>query len=115
MPSPSHSGLTFADTPGHHENGRTIAVHSLGVLPEFQKKGLGKIIMKSYIQRIESSGISDRIALLAHEHLIKFYESLGFENRGKSEVGFGGGGWTNMVIDILDPHIDVTYWEFTGL
>ena len=107
MPRSPQSGPTMADTPGHHENGRTIAVHSLGVLPEFQRKGLGKTVMKSYIQRMESSGISDRIALLAHDNLINFYESLGFDNRGKSDVGFGGGGWTNMVTDSLGPKSDV--------
>ena len=49
------------------------------------------------MQRIESSGIGDRIALIARDELIKFYESLGFRNCGTSEVKFGGGGWNDMV------------------
>ena len=53
--------------------------------------------MKSYEQRMETSGIADRIALLAHDHLVKMYEGLGFENRGKSNAKFGGGGWNSLV------------------
>lgn len=53
--------------------------------------------MKSYEQRMETSGIADRIALLAHDHLLKMYEGMGFEVRGKSDVNFGGGGWNNLV------------------
>lgn len=97
MPETSQSGPAFADTRGHHENGRTVAVHSLAVLPAYQGRGLGKTVMKSYMQRMETSGIADRMSLLAHDGLIPFYEGLGFENRGTSEVTFGGGGWTNMV------------------
>ena len=82
---------------GHHDNGRTIAVHSLAVLPEYQKKGLGKIVMKAYVQRMEGAGVAERISLLAHGDMIKFYEGLGFEDKGESGVVFGGGGWRNMV------------------
>lgn len=83
--------------PGHHEFGGTIAVHSLAVAPEHQGKKVGSTLMKSYIQRIGDALIADRIALLTHEHLIPFYESLGFTNAGPSSCTFGGGGWTNMV------------------
>ena len=46
---------------------------------------------------METSGIADRIALLAHDPLVKMYEGLGFESRGKSNVKFGGGGWNDLV------------------
>lgn len=85
---------------GHQEHGRTIAIHSLASLPEFKGRGLGKIIMKSYVQRMETSGIADRLALLAHEPLIKYYETLGFRNWEESQVTFGGGGWYDMIYDI---------------
>ena len=53
--------------------------------------------MKSYQQRMETSGIADRIALLAHDHLVQMYEGLGFEAKGKSGVRFAGGGWNSLV------------------
>lgn len=55
------------------------------------------MLMKSYEQRMETSGIADRIALLAHEHLVRMYEGMGFVDKGRSPVKFGGGGWTSLV------------------
>lgn len=88
---------------GHREDGRTIAIHSLSVLPAFQGRGLGKTIMKSYQQRMETSGIADRIALLAHDHLVGMYEGMGFERKGKSDVRFAGGGWNSLVSETWLP------------
>ncbi|PGH27966.1 hypothetical protein AJ80_00220 [Polytolypa hystricis UAMH7299] len=84
---------------GHQDQGATIAIHSLAVRPEHQGKGLGTTVMKAYIQRIKDAAIADRIALLAHDPLIPFYESLGFENMGPSNCQFGGGGWNSMVLE----------------
>ncbi|KAL8676162.1 MAG: hypothetical protein Q9224_000861 [Gallowayella concinna] len=93
---------SLSERQGHHEQGRTIAIHSLAALPEFKGLGLGKIVMKSYMQRIESSGIADRVALLAHDHLVEYYETLGFRNTGKSETKFGGGNWYDMLWDTTE-------------
>ncbi|KAL8769749.1 MAG: hypothetical protein Q9209_004365 [Squamulea sp. 1 TL-2023] len=95
--------VSLSERQGHQEHGRTIAIHSLAALPEFRGQGLGKIVMKSYMQRMETSGIADRLALLAHDHLINYYESLGFRNSGKSEVQFGGGEWVDMLYTITGP------------
>lgn len=51
---------------GHHEDGRTICVHSLAVLPEFQGSGIGRTIMMAYMQQMNGAGIADRLALIAH-------------------------------------------------
>ncbi|WEW59553.1 hypothetical protein PRK78_005027 [Emydomyces testavorans] len=88
---------------GHQDQGSTIAVHSLAVVPEHQGKGLGKTLMKSYIQRIRDAKIADRIVLLSHDHLVPFYTNLGFRNCGPSECSFGGGGWYNLVSNVLAP------------
>lgn len=85
---------------GHKEEGRTVCIHSLAVLPEYQKRGLGKTLMMAYIQRMETHGVADRLALIAHEELIPYYEGLGFENKGKSEAQFGGGGWFSLVREL---------------
>ncbi|KAK5119565.1 hypothetical protein LTR85_007393 [Meristemomyces frigidus] len=87
---------------GHKEEGRTICIHSLAVLPEFRKRGLGTTLMKAFLQRTESHDIADRAALIAHDHLIPYYESFGFVNKGESACKFGGGGWYDMVKD-LEP------------
>lgn len=82
---------------GHEDQGGTIALHSLAVLPEHQNKGIGSTLLKSYVDRIKEARIADRIALIAHEPMMPFYEKYGFQQRGKSEVQHGGGGWYDMV------------------
>lgn len=52
---------------GHQEEGRTICLHSLAVLPDFQGMNIGSTLLKGYCQQIQDSGIADRIALIAHE------------------------------------------------
>jgi GNAT superfamily N-acetyltransferase len=82
---------------GHKDAGRTLCIHSLAVLPDYQGKGVGTNLIKGYIQRMKDSRICDRIALLAEDKLVPFYESLGFENVGPSEATFGGMPWNDMV------------------
>ena len=80
---------------GHQDEGRTLVIHSVCVLPSFQNKGIGTTIMKvrlilnydeeaaaakrkkSYIQRITGAQIADRIALLAHNSIVPYVSSLG--------------------------------------
>lgn len=54
-------------TKGHHEDGRTICLHSLAVLPNFQGKTIGRTLLSAYIGMMNGSGIADRIALITHE------------------------------------------------
>jgi len=90
---------TGAEPLGHQDQGSTIAIHSLAVLPEHQGKRIGSTLMKAYIQRIKDAAVADRIALLAHDNLVPFYTALGFEDRGASDCTFGGGGWIDMVLE----------------
>ncbi|EEH07402.1 acetyltransferase [Histoplasma capsulatum G186AR] len=92
----------WSEQPGHQDQGSTIALHSLAVLPEHQGKRLGSTLLKAYVQRIRDAEIANRIALLSHDHLIPFYTSLGFKNRGLSDCTFGGGGWYNMVLEFVN-------------
>ena len=85
------------DPLGHQEQGGTIALHSLAIGKEHQRKGLGTVLLKSFVQRIKESKGAERISLLAHDHLIDFYKSHGFQDMGPSQATFGGGGWNNMV------------------
>lgn len=96
---------TSSDNPqlGHRDDGRTLCIHSLAVLPDYQGQGLGSTLLRAFIQRIDGSGVADRITLLAHDSLIKFYERFGFENKGPSKATFAGGNWVDMVISTLFP------------
>lgn len=85
---------------GNDPRGTYAAVHSLAVSPVHQAKGIGRNLMRFYIEYVreqkEKLGLRG-IAIIAHGHLVKFYESFGFENKGESECQFGGGGWYDMV------------------
>jgi len=87
-------------TKGHREDGRTICLHSFAVLPNFQGKALGRTLLAAYIGLMKDSGIADRIALIAHEHMVPFYERLKFVNKGPSKAEFGGGNWIDMVYEL---------------
>lgn len=52
---------------GHQDTGRTVCIHSLAVHPKLQGVGMGKLIVKAYLQQIKSSEIADRVALICQE------------------------------------------------
>lgn len=52
---------------GHKEAGRTIVLSSVGILPGFQGRGLGRVLMMCYMQNMNGAGIADRLALIAHD------------------------------------------------
>ena len=84
---------------GHNEDGDTICLHSLAVHPDFQKKGLGGVLLRGWTQRIRDAGIGKRIALICREHLVEWYEKNGFKKVGKSACQYGGGGWYDMIME----------------
>ena len=91
---------------GHNEDGQTICLHSLCVHPNFQKKGLGQILLKSYVQRIRDSEVAKRIAIICRERLVGFYEKAGFKRIGPSKCQYGGGEWVDMLLDFDDGMSD---------
>lgn len=82
---------------GNDPLGKTVAVHSVVMTPEFQGGGIGRAFVRDYVDYVKGNIDGERLALIAHDHLIGFYESCGFKNLGVSEVGFAGGGWFDMV------------------
>ncbi|KAA8573947.1 hypothetical protein MFRU_001g01960 [Monilinia fructicola] len=94
---------------GHQEDGRTIVIHSVAILPAFQGRGLGRILMTAYMQQMNGAGIADRLALIAHSHKINFYKALGFTEKGKSEAQFGGGGWYDLIYELKTPEARTAY------
>ena len=97
IPPPASSTL------GHQVAGGTVAVHSLGIVPSLQGKGLGTKLMRAYLERMAALSASpgaqkvDRVALICQDYLVDYYTKLGFTNNGPSEAQFGGGGWFDMV------------------
>ncbi|KAF2748781.1 acyl-CoA N-acyltransferase [Sporormia fimetaria CBS 119925] len=91
---------------GHHEDGQTVCLHSLCVHPDFHDRGLGRVLLTAWTQRIRDSGIAQRVALICRERYIGFYENAGFTKIGESKCQYGGGGWYDMVMEFSDPGFD---------
>jgi GNAT superfamily N-acetyltransferase len=91
---------------GHSEDGRTVCLHSLCIHPNFARKGLGSILLQSYVQRIKDSGVASRIALICRDRYIPFYEKAGFTKIGPSKCQYGGGNWVDMRLDFEDDGWD---------
>ncbi|KAI0011273.1 polyamine acetyltransferase [Xylariaceae sp. FL0662B] len=91
---------TTGEGPGHLETGRTICLHSLAVHPKLHGCGLGKLIMKSYLQLIKNSRMADRVSLICQEYLINYYVRFGFKHLGPSQAKFGGGDWHDMTFEL---------------
>ncbi|KAI1496550.1 hypothetical protein F5X99DRAFT_422003 [Biscogniauxia marginata] len=81
---------------GHQEFGRTICIHSLAVDPKLQGCGMGKLILKAFLQQVKNSALASRVSLICQEYLVDYYIRFGFEHLGPSKAAFGGGGWHDM-------------------
>lgn len=51
---------------GHLEGGATICLHSLAVSPKLQGCGLGKLVIKSFLQQMQAIG-AKRVALICQD------------------------------------------------
>ncbi|KAI1816912.1 hypothetical protein GGS20DRAFT_535369 [Poronia punctata] len=85
---------------GHQEIGRTICLHSLAVHPKLQGVGMGKLLVKAYMQQAKSSDLAGRIALICQDYLVNYYKRFGFSYLNPSIATFGGGGWHDIVFDL---------------
>jgi GNAT superfamily N-acetyltransferase len=87
---------------GHNEDGETLCIHSLCVHPNFTGKGFGRILLKSYTDRMKHTGVAKRIALICRERYVEFYTKAGFKKIGPSKCQYGGGNWVDMVMNLED-------------
>ncbi|EHK43087.1 hypothetical protein TRIATDRAFT_136870 [Trichoderma atroviride IMI 206040] len=92
---------------GHRSYGKTVCLHSIVVNPWLRGLGLGTAALKSFVQRIHSRGLADRVALLCHKHEIRFFAKCGFKNIGRSDTTSLPGQYYNMIFDLpeRDTHI----------
>lgn len=95
----------------HDESSSTIAIHSLVISPEHQKKNLATLLLTDYIQKLSNQEIGDRIVIIAHEPLVPFYERVGFQLVGENEnvkkdPDFAKAKWCDMVRELVKEEYD---------
>ena len=80
---------------GHDPHGRNLVVFALAVLPEFQKRGIAGQLMSRFVEEARSRG-KENILLMCKQHLIAYYERMGFAHIGLSRSTHGGAEWHEM-------------------
>lgn len=103
--------LSSMQAGSHVEGSSTIAIHSLVIDPEYQKKNLATLLLTDYIQKLSNQEVGNRIVIIAHEHLIPFYERIGFkviaENKEVTkDPDFSNTKWIDMERELVKEEYD---------
>ncbi len=85
----------FTDVSLYNPDGRSIMLLGLDVLPEYRNQGLAHEIMYSYLRREAARG-RELVILTCLEQKVKFYQKMGFVDRGISKSTWGDEEWHEM-------------------
>lgn len=80
---------------GHDPHGKNLVVFALAVLPEFQKRGIAGQMMNKFIEEARARN-KQNVLLMCKQHLIAYYERMGFTHAGLSRSTHGGAQWHEM-------------------
>ena len=87
--------------PGNsHPDGKTLAILSLAVSPDFRCKGLAAALLNSCLETARQRGL-ERVVLTCKDHLIHYYQRFGFMEHGLSRSVHGGAVWHDMECRLL--------------
>jgi predicted N-acetyltransferase YhbS len=84
---------------GHDPNGKNLVVFALAVLPEFQKRGFANRLMSRFVEEA-CTRHKQSVLLMCKQHLISYYERMGFTHAGRSRSTHGGAEWHEMRLDL---------------
>ena len=76
-------------------NGAWLMLLSVATHPYYRNRGCGQRVMRQVIADSREQGRKG-IVLTCKEHLIPFYQKLGFKSEGKSASAHGGAVWYQM-------------------
>lgn len=74
------------------DGARIFYIQDVFIKPEYQRKGIGKLIVEKLIKYIKSNGIKDSnimVGLMAAKDKEEFYQKLGFRIRPNEKEGNG--------------------------
>jgi predicted N-acetyltransferase YhbS len=80
---------------GHDPAGKNMVVFALAVLPEYQKQGIASQLMSTFVDEARALG-KENVLLMCKQHLIHYYERMGFAHIGVSRSTHGGAEWHEM-------------------
>ena len=86
----------FSKVGANPPEGGFIAVQSLSVHPDFQRQGIGTLLLAA-LKETAVHQHRQGISLTCHDELIPYFEMNGFVHEGISDSTNGGTIWSNMV------------------
>ena len=87
---------------GHDPAGCNQMIFGLAVLPDYQRRGIGAMLMQTLIAFARQTGMQSAVLTCKAEKLA-YYGKFGFENRGVSQSQHGGVVWYDMVLPLNTP------------
>lgn len=84
---------------GHEPDGENQMIFGLAVLPEYQRQGIGGMLLEKLIAFAREQGMA-RVILTCKEQKLAYYGKFGFQNRGVSHSNHGGALWFDMVLEL---------------
>lgn len=79
--------------------GDTFALLSINVDPDYQRQGIGELMIRTIIFLCREYGMK-RIILACKEDRVNYYTKFGFSEIGTSESGLGGSVWYDMELKL---------------
>ncbi|CAL9734352.1 polyamine N-acetyltransferase 1 [Monosporozyma servazzii] len=103
--------LKSMEVGSHDEASGVIAIHALVINPDYQKKNLATLLMTDFIQKLSNQEIGKKIVIINHEHLVPFYERLGFQIIGENkdvikDPNFTKEKWLDMERELIKEEYD---------
>lgn len=92
----------FTDTSLHNPAGKNVMVCSVAVRPEYQKQGIARNMMETFLKEQKVLGKKQAILTCVPEK-VEMYKKFGFIDRGKSESAWGGEIWHEMWCPLNGP------------
>jgi ribosomal protein S18 acetylase RimI-like enzyme len=80
---------------GHDPEGKNMVVFALAVLPEYQKRGIARQLMSRFVEEARQHD-KESVLLMCKQHLIAYYERMGFCHVALSKSTHGGAEWHEM-------------------
>ncbi|MCI1727739.1 MAG: GNAT family N-acetyltransferase [Lachnospiraceae bacterium] len=87
----------YADPACHQKDGAWQTVFGLNVLPEYRHQKIATHLMMEMISESDRRG-KKGVVLTCKDHMMPFYDSLGFRWRGVSASTHGGAKWNDMLL-----------------
>ena len=84
---------------GHEPDGCNQMIFGLAVLPDYQRRGIGAMLMQRIIAFSRERGMKT-VVLTCKAHKVAYYAKFGFVDLGVSASAHGGAQWFDMVLTL---------------